>query len=220
MSEQNLQAFTNVFKNILTIFWGRNLFYQALACLVTTLIVTSQLDWNYFLWIRELGAAHFFTPAIFIGMIVPIIGLPLLYIHGKTTGNKKLLRTTWALVQAATLGWLLSSLYKAFTGRVQPPRIVDPLIDASHNWNFGFLEHGIFWGWPSSHTTVAFAMATALITLYPKKKGLVVLCLLYAFYIGIGVSTRIHWFSEFAAGAIFGAVVGKTVGNSFQKKKD
>ena len=38
--------------------------------------------------------------------------------------------------------------------------------------------------------------------------------LAYAFYVGIGVSATIHWFSEFAAGGIFGTLVGVVVGKS------
>ena len=40
--------------------------------------------------------------------------------------------------------------------------------------------------------------------------------LVYAFYVGFAVSVTIHWFSEFAAGAIIGSVIGMTVGGSFR----
>ena len=70
-------------------------------------------------------------------------------------------------------------------------------------------------GLASGHTTVAFSMATCLIMLYPRNKIIVVVALLYAFYIGLGVSVTIHWFSEFVAGAIIGSVIGMTVGRSF-----
>jgi hypothetical protein len=39
--------------------------------------------------------------------------------------------------------------------------------------------------------------------------------LLYACYVGLGVSMTIHWFSDFVAGAIIGSVVGEVVGKSF-----
>jgi F0F1-type ATP synthase assembly protein I len=42
--------------------------------------------------------------------------------------------------------------------------------------------------------------------------------LLYAFYIGLGVSVTIHWLSEFVAGAIIGSVIGMTVGRSFKRE--
>jgi membrane-associated phospholipid phosphatase len=73
----------------------------------------------------------------------------------------------------------------------------------------------MFWGWPSSHTTVAFAMAFAIFTLYPKQKWLGLLAIIYALYIGIGVSMTIHWFSDFLAGAIIGTIIGMVVGKSF-----
>ena len=73
----------------------------------------------------------------------------------------------------------------------------------------------MFWGWPSSHTTVAFAMALALWELYPENRLIRYGAILYAFYVGIGVSITIHWFSEFVAGAIIGSVIGVVVGKSF-----
>jgi membrane-associated phospholipid phosphatase len=135
--------------------------------------------------------------------------------------------TAWALGQAALLGYLISCCYKAFTGRLPPPffrhltnPVVDgaPWIDSSHGFQFGFLKGGVFWGWPSSHTAVAFAMSVCLVTLHPKNKMLVFLALLYAFYIGLGVSVTIHWLSEFVAGAIIGSVIGMTVGRSFKRE--
>lgn len=102
---------------------------------------------------------------------------------------------------------------------MQPPHaLASSLADTSRDWNFGFLHHGIFWGWPSSHTVVAFSMAYALIAVYPQRKAVTYPALIYALYIGIGVSTRIHWFSEFIAGAIIGAIIGTVVGKSFHNK--
>ena len=59
-------------------------------------------------------------------------------------------------------------------------------------------------------------MAICLIMLYPKNKVIVFSALVYAFYIGFAVSVTIHWFSEFAAGAIIGSVIGITAGRSFR----
>ena len=121
-------------------------------------------------------------------------------------------------MQAAALGWIVSAVYKSITGRVQPD-LLNIITDQSRNWNFGFLEHGVFWGWPSSHTTVAFAMVAAFIILLGKNRPVARwLAIAYAFYIGIGVSFSIHWFSEFIAGAIIGTVVGVTVGKWWKKK--
>jgi membrane-associated phospholipid phosphatase len=176
----------------------------------------------YFFHVHGSLLSTYVSPAVGIGGLVPIFGLPLLYLVAKARKNKALLITTWTLAQAAALGWCVSSMYKALTGRVQPPRVItDTLVDMSRNWNFGFLKHGIFWGWPSSHTTVAFAMSFALIALYkkhPKQKIIFWLAIIYAFYIGIGISMQIHWFSEFIAGALIGGMIGTTVGESFREK--
>ena len=61
-------------------------------------------------------------------------------------------------------------------------------------------------------------MSVCLITLYPNNKLLMILALIYAFYVGLGVSVSIHWFSEFVAGAIIGSVIGVVVGRSFREK--
>jgi membrane-associated phospholipid phosphatase len=123
----------------------------------------------------------------------------------------------YAVAQAGALGLALSSLYKVFTGRPGPHHI-SGLIDTSHIFRFGVLRGGAFQGWPSSHTSVAFAMSMALFMLYPEKKVLKYTALLYAIYIGIGVSATIHWFSDFTAGAIFGSCIGIVVGKSFYER--
>lgn len=103
-----------------------------------------------------------------------------------------------------------------------PPPHANPLLlvpppDTSRAFQFGFGQGGIFWGWPSSHTTVAFATAFALISLIPRSKWRW-LALIYAFFIGLGVSVTIHWFSEFVAGALIGAAVGLAVGKTYLEK--
>ena len=47
--------------------------------------------------------------------------------------------------------------------------------------------------------------------------GLGCLALTYAFYVGIGVSMTIHWFSDFVAGALIGTAIGIVVANSFSR---
>ena len=95
---------------------------------------------------------------------------------------------------------------------------MDGAVNITHVFHFGFLRGGIFWGWPSSHTTIAFAMAVALLSLYPKNKIIRYLAIAYALYVGIGVSITIHWFSDFIAGVIFGTVIGIVVGKRFLKR--
>jgi membrane-associated phospholipid phosphatase len=117
----------------------------------------------------------------------------------------------WAIGQAEIIGGIIAAGYKAVTGRAHPAHGVG--IDLTHDFRFGLLRGGVFWGWPSSHTTIAFAMAVTVFSLFPKPRWFGYLALTYAFYIGLGVSMTIHWFSDFVAGALIGTVVGLVVGS-------
>jgi membrane-associated phospholipid phosphatase len=143
-------------------------------------------------------------------LAVPLV----LILSGFITGRARLGLTGWALGQAALLGSLLSSTYKAFTGRVHPEHFIGA--DLSHEFRFGWLRGGVFWGWPSSHTTIAFAMAVTVCTLFPQRRRWTWPALAYAGYIGLGVSMTIHWFSDFVAGAILGTIIGAQVGKGFR----
>jgi hypothetical protein len=211
-------------RNVIAIFSGRNLLWHALAIVLTVVIVMSGFDWAYYLSTRGDAFLRLARPAIMLGTFLPVLAILCILIVGEFSKNRRIITTAWALGQAALLGYFISCCYKAFTGRIPPPfrgfrmsAMNDgSLVDSSHGFQFGFLKGGVFWGWPSSHTTVTFAMAACLITLYPRNKILVFFASLSAFYIGLGVSVTIHWFSEFAAGAIIGSVIGTVVGRSFR----
>ncbi len=198
--------------NLLKCFAPRYLPWHALACLLTYILVATNIDWQYFLATQHIYQL-FFAAAI-IGGLLPIL-LPLgLFIYGGVRKNKAVVRSGFLLTQAALLGFVVSAIYKTFTGRIQP-NLHDYALNISHGFQFGFLRHGVFWGWPSSHTTLAFAMALALVTVYPKKRSLALVSLLYALFIGVGVSMSIHWLSDAVAGLIIGSIVGRVVGMSF-----
>jgi len=214
-------------RNVITIFSGRNLLWHALAIVLTIVIVQSGGDWAYYVATRREVFQRLVHPAVALGSLVPILGPLVLLMVGAMAKERRLVTLGWALGQAVLLGYLIASTYKAFTGRIHPPwqwQYVMPsageLVDTSHGFRFGFLRGGIFWGWPSGHTTVAFASMLCLVTLYPKNKPLVFAALLYAFYVGLSVSVSIHWLSEFVAGAIIGSVVGTVVGRSFKQILD
>ena len=206
--------------NFLKVFHSKNIFWHLLAFSLTAVIVFSGFDWTYFLAVRNELLNSVFFPAILIGFFIPLL-LPFFIIYFWLRKNKNMLFYSLAVFQTVAIGWIVSALYKALTGRVQPNvQNLNEGISQSFNWNFGFLEHGIFWGWPSSHTTVAFAMMASLIILLQNKfPAFKYFIIIYAFYIGIAVSFQIHWFSEFVAGAIFGSVVGVTVGKYWQHRK-
>ena len=206
--------FYNFFKNLGKCFWGWNLAWHGLAILLTYIIVTTGFDWHYYQATRNEIITFLVFPAIIIGGLLPIISPLILLAVGKIRKNNILVNTAWSLGQAALIGWLISSFYKAFTGRAHPEFGVI-ISDITKVFNFGFWEKGIFWGWPSSHTTVAFSVAFALIALYPMNKKVKYWALVYALYIGLSVSVSIHWFSDFIAGAIIGTVIGLAVGKGY-----
>lgn len=204
-------------KTLLACFLSASLFIQLLAFLATYIIVTTGLDWQYFLATRGTIARNIFFPAVVIGGVLPLFGLPILLLIAYLKKDRVLQRVTWMLGQAALVGLALSSFYKVFTGRLQP-NLHDQLIDISRTFRFGVMRGGAFWGWPSSHTSVAFAMAIALAWTYRTRRLIPVLAMFYACYIGIGVATvGIHWLSEAVAGALIGGVIGLQVGKSFER---
>ena len=199
-------------------FRGWNFFWHLLAIGLTAVLVLSGFDWWYFSVTRGSVYLQLALPAAIIGFFVPVLLPVLLYWLGMNGKRPRFMLAAIATAQAGILGWCISSLYKAFTGRIQPEFMTyTSNIDISRDFNFGFLQHGIFWGWPSSHTAVAFAMSVALICMFPRKRLLSYGALLYALFIGLSVSISIHWFSDFLAGAILGSLVGIIVGRSFLK---
>ena len=207
-------------ENLFEIFRGKNLLWHFLAIVLTYIAVVSGFDWKYYSAFNGSTLQGFLFPAAILGGLLPVF-LPLtFYLTGKLEKSPRLLNTACATLQAGVLGSLISSFYKVFTGRLQPPFHSAGLIDISRDFQFGFLRHGIFWGWPSSHTTIAFAIAATLFVLYPKNWAMRVFALLLPFYIGIGVSMSIHWFSDFLAGAIIGSVIGYVVGKAFLRNSE
>ena len=91
------------------------------------------------------------------------------------------------------------------------------LIDNSNGFDFGFMNHHVIGGWPSSHTTIAFALAVALSLMLPKRWYVHTVLFGTALFIGIGVTFGYHWLSEFVAGACLGTAIGLVVGGHYKK---
>jgi len=201
-------------RNIINCFNVRVVLWHILAIIISVACVVSGFDWLYFTATRNSTLQIWMFPAVPIGGLLPI-ALPLaLLVGGWLFTNVTLKNTGWGTGQAALIGSLISSAYKSITGRAHP--VHTPGTDISHVFHFGFLRGGVFWGWPSSHTTIAFAVAGTLYKLFPEHRWLGIVCFTYALYVGTGVSVTIHWFSDFAAGAIIGTVIGMVVGTSYR----
>ena len=203
-------------KNVVNSFREYYLLHVA-AVILTFVLVLSGFDWFYFESTRGETLRLILFPAAVSGFLIPI-ALPIcLYAAGVRRKNEDLMRMAFAIGQAALIALLVSFFYKALTGRVHPELMLQTNFeDISRVFRFGFFRGGVFWGWPSSHTTVAFAMSVALFRLYPR--GLIRhSALVYALYVGISVSATIHWFSDFVAGACIGIAIGYAVGSTFSR---
>jgi len=206
--------FRGFLKNLATCFSGRYLLAHASLIAITVLAVRTGADWRWYQTFKDVPRMWLF-PGVALGGLLPML-VPFVLL-GIATLRKdlSLARTTGAVGQSALLGMLVSGGYKALTGRAHPSFDLVLTHDITRDFQFGFWKAGVFWGWPSTHTTVAFATAVALAVLYRRVPIVKWPVLLYALYVGLAVSVSIHWLSDFLAGAIAGTVIGLVVGRSF-----
>jgi hypothetical protein len=203
--------------NLINGFSGWKIFGHLFAIAITAVLVLSGFDAYYYSATRNPVLFHWAFYAAPIGGLLPLVLPLILFLLGILAKQPVATMAGWAIAQAELIGSLVSSAYKAFTGRIHPVLgfAPDPGPDLSHGFRFGFLRGGVFWGWPSSHTTIAFAMALTVFTHFPRPRWLGICAILYAIYIGIGVSMTIHRFSDFVAGGVIGTIIGMVVGKSF-----
>ncbi|MGH2644238.1 MAG: hypothetical protein ACRDE2_09835, partial [Chitinophagaceae bacterium] len=112
--------FYQFFRNLLRIFSGKNLLLHLLAIVLTFIIVITDFDWKYFLFFRQSTTQHILFPAVWVGFFVPVLLPVILLVIGLLFKNFFIRNIGWALGQAAFMGWLIASFYKAFTGRPGP----------------------------------------------------------------------------------------------------
>jgi membrane-associated phospholipid phosphatase len=213
------QALKNLPKLLVNCFRGRYLLWQISAIALTYLLVNSGFDWRYLHFIRSSKINNLLFPAVIIGAVLPIFGSLAWLFYAHIRRDSKLIRKVWTFGLAIFTAWFLSSVYKAFTGRIQPD-LSNLSIDVSRNFQFGLLDNGIFWGWPSSHTAVAFAGSKALTRSFPKNGKIKIGAWAYALYIGLGVTGSVHWFSEFVAGALIGLAVGSSAADVQSERRE
>ncbi|MDE2311914.1 MAG: phosphatase PAP2 family protein [Patescibacteria group bacterium] len=216
MQNSLLGLFYRLPQNFAACFRAKNLRWHLLAIVLTVACAYFGLDWAYYKFLHGGSLARAMFPAVILGFLLPVFLPVALLLTGWLKGSARTLNSAFALAQAAFLGWLMSAVYKVVTGRPGPPH--GSAVDISRVFNFGFDRGGVFFGWPSSHTTVAFAVGVCLVALYPENKVIKFFGWLLAVYIGVGVSMTIHWLSDFLAGVIFGSLVGQSVGQSFYRR--
>jgi len=219
-----LDIFDGIFLNSGKIFiynYGLNTIFMSAG---TYALVETGTDWKW----RQFAYDHktisnIGMPAVLAGGLVPIAVPLALYGTGRCQESTKLQLTGVAVAQASIISTVLTTGIKAFTSRQEPHIWGDDrrenAEDFSDDFKFGFFRRVPFDGWPSGHTSAAWAMAATITEFYPDNIPLAIGLYGYAAYIGFGVSTTIHWFSDGFAGALFGFAVGKTVAGHFLNEK-
>lgn len=192
--------------------------WHVAAGALTAVLVISGADWYFFTHTRS----EILTPVIYAagigGFFVPVLVPVALYIRSWRLHSERIRLSSFAAAQSVVIAWCISSFYKALTGRIEPEFLTQLMDDRSRTFNFGFLEYGIFWGWPSSHTAVAVALAVALTVCYKGSPRVKALSAAYASFVGFGAAVGFHWLSDVLAGAIVGAAAGLAVGSHFAAK--
>ncbi len=218
----NLTLFSNFGNNILNSFKGSNLYLHLAAVASTALLVNTNVDYHvehYFNQHEALG--NLASPIIHIGTLFPFIISGSLYAYGKFKPDNQALGASFAVLQSSLIAFLYNSLLKAITGRAHPDwRHNNEMKSLSKTFKFGFMRGGIFWGWPSGHTSSTMAVVAALTNFYPHKTWLKILGYSYVAYMIYGVSSfhrgGMHWFSDAIAAALMSYAIGSTVGKYYR----
>ncbi len=228
-----LHGFTfNIEKSLLRVIKWPWVLLHFSAIAISIPIVVYGGDWVYHTFFRDYRFLQILLfPAVSIGGLIPFIVPPFIYLYGKKENIKYLEPIAFALTQAAVVAVIWSSIYKAITGRTGPELFENIDKNYSQEFAFGILRNGVFHGWPSSHTSIAWAMAVVFYLYRPDEKIIIQnpsielpkilqyrnFVFIYAFYIGFGVSTNIHWLSDAVAGTLIGITVGLSVTQTFSK---
>jgi len=131
------------------------------------------------------------------------IGALALWLQERPADARRAAARAWYLVTATLAGGLLAEILKLLLRRERPE--VNGGDYGFRAWSdHPFSTSGL--AWPSSHTLVAFAAATAMARLFPRARWV-----WYALAAGCAV-TRVlahaHFFSDVMLGAFFGWCVG------------
>jgi membrane-associated phospholipid phosphatase len=186
------------------------------AILATVFLVWSGFDWAYHSFVLAVVPMWVLFAADITGFIVPV-GAPLALATFALVTKRRIYRLyTEAMVYAVVLGFTLSTIIKSFTGRTSPPHRHSGreliMVDNSHDFHFGFMREHVIGGWPSSHATIAFALAVTLTLMLPPRWYIRAMLFFSALFVSVGVTFGFHWISEAVAGACLGAAIGMVIG--------
>lgn len=218
----DFNLFGNFGNNILNSFKGNNLYLHLAGIALTSVLVTQDVDYkveHFFNQNPEYG--QWARPILVTGQLLPFIVGGGLYAYGKFDNNSEYVGASFAVLQASLIEFLYNSTLKAITGRPGPDwRHNTDMESLSKTFRFGFLRGGIFWGWPSGHTSTTMAVVSALTNYFPEAAWLKIVGYSWVAYTIFGVSSvnrgGMHWFSDAIAAALMSYAVGSTVGKYYR----
>lgn len=225
-SSSDITLFGGIGDNFINSFKGTNLYLQLAGIASTAIIVYTNTDYNvehFFNQHEQLG--NLGRPPVHLAMWFPFIIGGSLYAFGKLGSDNEAVGASFAVLQSSLLCFLYNSFLKAITGRPHPDwRHNSNMKDLSKSFKFGFMRGGIYWGWPSGHTSSTMAVIAALTSFYPHKTWLKIAGYSYVAYMMYAVSSLnrggMHWFSDAVAAAFMSYAIGSTVGKYFRSKFD
>jgi len=192
------------------------------AGLGTWAFIETDIDWEWRnIAYNNTRLSNLGRPGLYIGYVVPVLTPIFTYTLGRFTDDEKLQITGMALVQTLMLSLAVSTPLKMVTGRALPGIVTEldhtrnPRTDNFSN-EFNWFDMNPIGGWPSAHTTNAFAAAATISEIYYENIWLKAGVFSYAALIGFGVTLDVHWASEALAGALIGYAIGSTVGKSYK----
>jgi membrane-associated phospholipid phosphatase len=220
----NLYPLGNFGNNLLNSFKGNNLYFHLAAVGATAILVESDVDYHvhkYFNEHEEYGNAT--IPAIHYALYFPFVIGGSLFAYGKLKKDDEAVGASYSVLQSTIIAFSYNTLLKAITGRPNPDwRHTEDMNDLSKTFRFGFLRGGVFWGWPSGHTSSTMAVVSALTSFYPDKTWLKIVGYSYVAYMMLGVSSvnrgGMHWFSDAVAASLMSYAIGSTTGKYYRSK--
>lgn len=193
------------------IFTGKNIRVHLVMILVTAACAISGIDWAYFTLMHDYAPWALLIATDIAGFFLPVFFI-LLYAdwHRAKHFSEENRADIRGINMSIILAFCTALFYKAISGRSSPHER-GALVDNSADFHFGFMQGEMLGGWPSSHATVAFAIASYIIAAHPNQPYVKPLMYGYSALIALGVAVGFHWLSEAISGAMLGILIGTTV---------
>jgi membrane-associated phospholipid phosphatase len=221
----NVTPFKDLGKNFIDSYTGWNSLYHISAVGITYISVTSGLDAEILKITSGIDPAISSTighTGLFLGYIAPIAVPATLYFMSEK--NSDLRTASYAVMQSVAIAFAVGSFLKAITGRPGPDPHSLNKDSLSKEFQFGFMQGGLHYGWPSGHLLTNTAMATSLVAFYPEKSWVKNIALGYLAFLTFSMLIHdggsAHWFSDIVAGGLMGIAFGSTIGKNFRNYRN